>query len=183
MCKNKLMSTKNAKWLDCKPFQVSLLLNPVQGHCQIWNLPKWSSVSSSIFVLVFALTLLSLSLFVSESKKQTHSVKFKKLYSYLSFLCFHHLIASKNKFRLIGLLANVNFDTNLRENSSKNGTGDVSPLAISYFQKVDWIWPKKNKLQKNQSQLLSTGKCFWRWRLVRGLQKGLPHVWIFGTSL
>ena len=42
-------------------------------------------------------------------------------------------------FRFIGLLANVNFDTNLRENSSKNGTGDVSPLAISYFQKVGFV--------------------------------------------
>ena len=37
---------------------------------------------------------------------------------------------------------------------------------------------QKNKLLKNQTQLLSTGKCYWRWRLVRGLQEGLPHVWI-----
>lgn len=34
-------------------FQVSLLLHPVQNYCQIWNLPKWSSVSNLAYVLEF----------------------------------------------------------------------------------------------------------------------------------
>ena len=99
-------------------------------------------------------TYLSLSLFVSESKSKPIPRNSKNCIHIWDFLCFHHQIASTNNFRLIGLLANVNFDTNLRENSSKNGTGVVSPLAISYFQKVDQIWPKKQVTKKSKSASL-----------------------------
>ena len=115
----------------------------------------------------------SLLLYAIHSNSKIWDLRWRSLVSLLNFIAFpqEHSIC-----RYISHLANVSFDSHLRENPTKTYQADsMSSSAIAYFQKVN---------RPNTCLIFtSTVECRWRRCLAHDLQEGFPYVWNFTKTL